>query len=100
MRRMMAMDLANDGAEAVLGTFARYLAVLPNLHILEVIFVSVQYSRPLHKTLNSIKHLQIRTLFLPSVPHYLLRHRPNDNNLIRIPFQPHQEFVESLAAGI
>ena len=96
----MAMDLTNDGTEAILGTFARYPAVLPNFHTLEAIFVSVQYPRPLHKTLNSIKHLQIRTLFLPSVPHYLRCHRPNDNNLIHIPFQPHQEFVESLAAGI
>ena len=48
------MDLTNDGTEAILGTFARYPAVLPNFHTLEAIFVSVQYPRPLHKTLNSI----------------------------------------------
>ena len=73
----LMVDLARDRMEAVLGTFIRCLAVLPNLRALEVISMDVQCSRPLHKTLNDIKLPQIRMLFLPSVAHYLPRPCPN-----------------------
>ena len=59
----MTVDLAYDGTEGILETFARRLTILPNLHILEVISMSAQYSRSLYKVLNGIKHPQTRTLF-------------------------------------
>lgn len=95
----MTVDLAGDGTGAILETFARCLAILPNLHTLEVISMGTNCSEPLRKALEGVKLLQIRTLVLPSMAHYLLRHCPNVDDLTCTPFRPDEEFVGSLAIG-
>jgi len=95
----MTVDLACDGTEAILETFTRCLAILPNLHTLEVISMGTLCSEPLRKALNSVNLPQIRTLILPSMAHRLLRHCPNVDDLTCNPFRPDEEFVESLAIG-
>jgi len=95
----MAVDLACDGTEAILETFARCLADLPNLHTLEVISMGTHYSHPLRNALNGVELPQIRTLILPSMAHSLLRHCPNVDDLTCTPFRPDEELVESLAIG-
>ncbi|KAF9644288.1 hypothetical protein BDM02DRAFT_998054 [Thelephora ganbajun] len=97
--KIMTVDLACDGTEAILEIFARCLAVLPNLHTLEVISMGTHYSEPLREALKGVKLPQIRTLILPSMAHYLLRHCPNVDDLTCTPFRPDKEFVESLAIG-
>jgi hypothetical protein len=93
------VDLACDGTETILDTFVKCLAVLPNLHTLEVISMGTHYSQPLHDALIGVEFPQIRTLVLPSMAHCLLRHCPNVDDLTCTPFRPDQEFVESLAKG-
>lgn len=85
--------------EAILVTFIKRLAVLPNLHTLEVISMGIQYSRLLHKALEGIELPQIRTLFLPSAAHHLIRHCPNVDDLTCIPFRPDQDSSNSLSRG-
>lgn len=98
-RRTMTVDLACDGTKEILKTFARCLAVLPNLHTLEVVSMAVHYSQYLHTALRGVKLPQIRTLILPSRAHHLLRHCPNVDDLTCTPFSPDEKFVESLAKG-
>jgi len=97
--RSMTVDLACDGTEGILETFAQCLAVLPNLHTLEVISMGTHYSQPLCKALDGVKLPQIRTLILPSTSHGLLRHCPNVDDLTCTPFRPDEDFVESLSIG-
>lgn len=95
----MAVDLACDGIETILETFVRCLAVLPNLHTLEVISMGTHYSKHLRNALSGVELPQIRTLILPSMAHSLLRHCPNVDDLTCTPFRPDEDFVESLARG-
>jgi hypothetical protein len=95
----MSVDLACGGTEAIVETFVRCLAVLPNLHTLEVISMGAQLSQYLRKALNGVELPQIRTLVLPSMAHCLLPHCPNLDDLTCTPFSPNKEFVESLAIG-
>ena len=93
------VELACNGTEAILVTFIKRLAVLPNLHTLEVISMGIQYSRLLHKALEGIELPQIRTLFPPSAAHHLIRHCPNVDDLTCIPFRPDQDSSNSLSWG-
>jgi len=99
LQRVMTVDLACDGTETILESFARCLAVLPNLHTLEVISMGTHYSEPLCRALKGVRLPQIRTLILPCTSHSLLRHCPNVDDLTCTPFRPDREFVESLAIG-
>ena len=95
----MTIDLACDGTEGIFNTFISCLAALPNLHTLEVISMGTHYSDPLREALIGVKIPQIRTLILPSMAHYLLRHCPNVDDLTCTPFRPNEEFIQSLIAG-
>jgi len=95
----MTVDLACDGTETIFDIFVRCLAVLPNLHTLEVISMGNHYTEPLRKALHGIKLPQIRTLILPSMAHCLLRHCPNVDDLTCTPFRPNEDFIESLIVG-
>jgi hypothetical protein len=99
LRRAMTVDLACDGTETIFDIFVRCLAVLPNLHTLEVISMGNHYTEPLRKALHDIKLPQIRTLILPSMAHCLLRHCPNVDDLTCTPFRPNEDFIESLIVG-
>lgn len=91
------MDLACDGTETILETFVRCLAVLPNLHTLEVTSVESDYL--FYNTMNGTKLPQIRTLILPSMAHHLLRHCPNVEDFTCTNFRPDEELAKSLAKG-
>lgn len=97
--RTMTIDLACDGTDGIFETFVGCLAVLPNLHTLEVISMGNHYSEPLRKALEGIRLPQIMTLILPSMAHHLLRHCPNVDDLTCTPFRPNEEFVKSLIMG-
>lgn len=97
--KIMTIDLACDGTEGIFNTFINCLATLPNLHTLEVISMGTHYSDPLREALIGVKLPQIRTLILPSMAHYLLRHCPNVDDLTCTPFRPNEEFIQSLIAG-
>ena len=95
----MTVNLAWDGTGAVIESFARCLAVLPNLHTLEVVSMGTRHSEPFRKALEGVELPQIRMLVLPSMAHCLLRHCPNVDDLTCTPFCPDQGLIESLAIG-
>ena len=85
-----------DLTEAILETFARYFAVIPNLYAFEVMSTGTHYSRPPRKALHGVKLPRSGHFFhdaLSSPP--LSKHRPPHIHT----FYPNEEWVESLAMG-
>jgi len=97
--KVMTVDLACDGTDAIFKIFVRCLAVLPNLHTLEVISMGTYYSESLRNSLEGISLPQIKTLILPSMAHCLLHHCPNVDDLTCTPFRPNEPFIQSLVIG-
>ena len=90
-----------DGADGVMRLFVECLAVLPNLHTLEI--VSMRKDESVQSFAIALERaklqLQVRTLVLPPSAHWLLRYCPNVEDLRCCATKPDEAFVGSLVAG-
>lgn len=90
-----------DGTDAVMKLFVECLAVLPNLHTLEIVSMRKDESvQSITVALERVKpQLQVRTLVLPPTAHWLLRYCPNVEDLTCCATAPDEAFVGSLVVG-
>ena len=96
----MRVDLPQGGPTFPL--FVRCLEALPNLHTLEMGWMSHHCTTPLRSALKGVKLPQIKTLILPPVAYPLLQHCCDVEGVacvVGYREEPTDEFLKSLASN-
>jgi hypothetical protein len=79
--RIVTVSLTRYKASTILPAFANCLAVLPNLHTIQVVHANTQMTTAIKTAFKGHTFLSVRTVVVPSCAHEILRRCPGVEDL-------------------